>query len=308
MPTVRSVLCPVDFSEHSRRALAWARVLFPDARLIVLHAVDPLLAEAAKIRLGIDLTLAETEPALRQFVDATSTAGTMPKWKVALRIRVGRPADVILEIASAEATDVIVMGTHGLGGVRKWIVGSTTEHVLRGTATPVLAIPASRHESTSQVEAPSASSPQLILAATDFSDAARRAIDCAFALARDFSAALLLFHVVEPISVPPWLSADMSGADEERMASARAQLQQLTTQCSASTLCDTVITLGRPVDSIAEVAEHRHAGLIVMGVAGNSWFGARPGSIAYGVLSLASAPVLVVPPQPSPRIADQETS
>jgi nucleotide-binding universal stress UspA family protein len=89
--------------------------------------------------------------------------------------------------------------------------------------------------------------------------------------------------------------ADISGADEERMARARATLQQFTRRCSASAPCETTVTLGRPADAIAAVADHRHAGLIVMALAGSGhWLGARPGSIAYGVPSLATAPVLVV--------------
>jgi nucleotide-binding universal stress UspA family protein len=46
---------------------------------------------------------------------------------------VGNPADVILETAAKERSDLIVMGTHGLGGIRKWLLGSTTERVLRRT-------------------------------------------------------------------------------------------------------------------------------------------------------------------------------
>jgi nucleotide-binding universal stress UspA family protein len=70
MPTLRSILCPVDFSDHSRRALSWGAALASRyrSRLTVLTAVEPLLAEAARVRLNLDLAKAETEPALREFV------------------------------------------------------------------------------------------------------------------------------------------------------------------------------------------------------------------------------------------------
>jgi nucleotide-binding universal stress UspA family protein len=309
MPTPRTVLCPVDFSESSRRALTWACALFPESGVIVLNAVDPLLVEAAKIRLGMDLAGAEVGPALRTFVDGACISGAPSRVEMVLQVRTGQPADVILETASAVAADLIVMGTHGLGGFRKWVLGSTTEHVLRRTATPVLAIPAGREEPLDSLHKPSTSRVRLILAATDFSNASTHALDCAATLARELDAALLLVHIVEPISVPPWWTADMSGLDEERMATARAKLQQLTRQFSVWASCETTVTLGRPVDSIAAVADHRHAGLIVMGLAGGGQlFGARPGSIAYGVLSLATAPVLVVPPRPSASASHSETS
>jgi nucleotide-binding universal stress UspA family protein len=57
MLTVRSILCPVDFSEQSRQALLWASAVaqYREAELTVLSAVEPLLAQAAGIRLGVDL-------------------------------------------------------------------------------------------------------------------------------------------------------------------------------------------------------------------------------------------------------------
>ena len=143
MVALRSILCPIDFSEQSRHALQWAEALArrTKGRLTVLSAVDPLLAEAARVRFGLDLARAETEPALRQFVAATWSDDLARATNANFDVRVGHSADVILETAARERTDLIVMGTHGLGGVRKWLLGSTTERVLRRTHTPVLAVP-----------------------------------------------------------------------------------------------------------------------------------------------------------------------
>ena len=74
MIALRSLLCPVDCSEQSRQhALRWAGALArrTKGRLTVVSAVDPLLAEAAKLRFGLDLAHAETEPALRKFYAVT---------------------------------------------------------------------------------------------------------------------------------------------------------------------------------------------------------------------------------------------
>ena len=70
---LQSILCPVDFSEHSRHALHWAGFFAArfQARLTMISAVDRLLAEAARIRLGQNLAKAETEPALREVLAAT---------------------------------------------------------------------------------------------------------------------------------------------------------------------------------------------------------------------------------------------
>ena len=53
----------------------------------------------------------------------------------------GRPAREIVKAARAENADLIVMGTHGLTGVRRLMLGSVTEEVLRTVTVPVLAVP-----------------------------------------------------------------------------------------------------------------------------------------------------------------------
>lgn len=301
----RTILCPVDFSEPSRRALAWACRLLPDdGHLIVLNAVDPLLAEAARVRLGVDLATAESEPALRSFATINCVSALSPT-AIAFKVQVGHASDVILETAAAVAAELIVMGTHGLSGFRKWFLGSTTEHVLRRTETSVLAIP-TRTDVSSDVQ-PENVQIKKVLAATDFSDTSARALECAVSLAGQHRASLLLVHAVAPIAVPPWWRADMADVDGDRMTSARAQLLELMQPFSASVACEPIVTLGRPADAIAAVAENRQVQLIVMGLTGpGPWLGARPGSIAYGVLSLASTAVLVVPPQSQTAAAPKE--
>jgi nucleotide-binding universal stress UspA family protein len=59
------------------------------------------------------------------------------------------------------------------------------------------------------------------------------------------------------------------------------------------------VSLGRPEDAIASIAEERNATLIVMGLGGAAGLLVpRPGSIAYRVMCVANAPVVVVPREP----------
>ena len=113
--TLRSILSPVDFSEQSRHALRWAGAFAArfHARLTVLSVVDPLLAQAARIRLGQDLAIAETEPALREFVAASWPDRTAPSVQTSFKTAIGNPVAVIGETATDEAIDLIVMGTQG---------------------------------------------------------------------------------------------------------------------------------------------------------------------------------------------------
>jgi nucleotide-binding universal stress UspA family protein len=144
MPTARFILCPVDFSEQSRQALLWASAIaqYRGGELTVLSVVDPLLARAARIRLHIDLARADAEPALREFVEATLPEAARQASHVRMEVTVGDPSEAILQTGRRLKAELIVMGTHGLGGFQKLLLGSTTEQVLRRTEWPVLAVPA----------------------------------------------------------------------------------------------------------------------------------------------------------------------
>ena len=149
--------------------------------LTVLSVVEPLLAQAAGIRLGVDLTRTEVEPALREFVDATLPEGVRQASHVRMEVTAGDTSEAILQTARRLKAGLIVMGTHGLGGFRKLLLGSTTEQVLRRTEWPVLAVP------PGAVDAPAVEHPGVqlrkILLATDFRESAMSATQWAADLA-----------------------------------------------------------------------------------------------------------------------------
>jgi nucleotide-binding universal stress UspA family protein len=294
MPTVRSILCPVDFSDQSRHALGWAVALAArfDSRLTVLTAVDPLLAEAAKTRLGLDLVKADVEPALREFVASVAQERASGE-AAAIDVRVGEASDVILKAIDRERVDLVVMGTHGIGGFRKVLVGSTTEHVLRRAHVPVFAVP--------PAEAASASLDthrvNRVLIATDFSMGAGRAAHWGVQFAEQLGASVVLAHVLTPVLVPDRWHPHVDAVDDERVADARRQLDELAASLPAKVRPETAVSLGRPHDAINALAEKYTADLIVMGLIGSGGRpGERPGSIAYRVVSQGSVPVAVVPP------------
>jgi nucleotide-binding universal stress UspA family protein len=144
MSNVATIVCPVDFSDHSAVALRWATAWARQfgARLIVVTVAEPLLVSAAAIAYDMDLAREELLPQLREFVErsAGTGVGAPPPETTVL---VGDPATQILALAQRERAQLIVMATHGLSGYRKMLVGSTTEHVLRHATTPVLIAPPS---------------------------------------------------------------------------------------------------------------------------------------------------------------------
>lgn len=294
--TVQSILCAVDFSEQSRDALRWAgtfAVRF-QSRLTVLTVVEPLLAEAARIRLGQDL-VKTTDSALREFVAGT-WANDAPAEHITFKTETGEAPATILATATSDAVDLIVVGTQGLGGIRKWLIGSTTERLLRRTHLPVLAVPPT-HDGTLATHADDERfAITRILAAVDFSAPSLTAVDTAAQLAERFSATLTLAHVVFPLTIPPFAPSLLDETNTARLEDARRRLNELGKQFTRARQSEPVISMAAPADAIAALARDGRAQLIVMGLASDEGYRApRPGSIAYRVLCSTTVPVLVVP-------------
>lgn len=137
-----NILCPVDFSADSERALAAALALarVADGHVTILTVVDPFLNAGAEAA-GADAALDEqTQHELRQLLDRAAP-GMAPSRVPAVAIRVGKPSKEILAQADECNADVIVMGMRGLGGAQKWLLGSTSQYVIGHSTVPVLVVP-----------------------------------------------------------------------------------------------------------------------------------------------------------------------
>lgn len=139
------ILCAVDFSDTSLLAVAYALNLAEeaDAHLTLLHVIetppelraDPLAADFDVDRLHA-AAQAEARRRLRDLVpDAARTFCT-----VETAVAEGRAYRYILQQAAARQSNLIVMGVHGRGAVDLLLFGSTTHHVVRAAACPVLII------------------------------------------------------------------------------------------------------------------------------------------------------------------------
>jgi nucleotide-binding universal stress UspA family protein len=137
-----NILCPVDFSADSERALATALALAraTHGHLTLLTVVDPLLSAGAGAA-GADEALDEqTQRELQQLLERASP-GMLPASVPAVSVRVGTPAKEILAQADDCNADVIVIGMRGLGGAKRLLLGSTSQHVLERATVPVIVVP-----------------------------------------------------------------------------------------------------------------------------------------------------------------------
>jgi nucleotide-binding universal stress UspA family protein len=138
-----SILCPVDFSPHAERALGYAIDLaaLTNGHLTIVTVVDPLL-DAATHASGHGAALAaQTQQELHDLLERVASTARRSAARPAVAVVVGDPAEQILAQAVESGSDLIVMGTQGLEGAKRFVFGSTTEKVLRDARVPVLAVP-----------------------------------------------------------------------------------------------------------------------------------------------------------------------
>ena len=140
-PPFSNILCPIDFSDPSRAALRLAGELAKDwaVRIIVLYVHDPTTAGIEAVAFP-DVSLDDLRSEIHNFAAKVLHAGraSVPTTKYVATI--GNPAREIDKAAEALAADLVVIGTQGLSGAGKLFFGSTTQHLVRQAACPVLTL------------------------------------------------------------------------------------------------------------------------------------------------------------------------
>jgi nucleotide-binding universal stress UspA family protein len=197
MIEIRRILCPVDFSEHSRRALdhAIAIARWYESTVTALHVFSaapvaaygpgPMVFEPIVLTpVDRDQLLADT----RRFVEAESAPGIT----IETLVREGNAAAEILDQAASMNADLLVIGTHGRSGLDRILLGSVAEKVLRKASCPVLTVPKRLPDAVP-------AGPILykrILCPVDFSDCSLHALEYALSMAQEADAQLIVLHVV----------------------------------------------------------------------------------------------------------------
>jgi nucleotide-binding universal stress UspA family protein len=290
----KTVLCPVDFSDHSRQALGYAALLTArsSGRLVIIFVEDPMLAAAAVVAYDETVLRDKARAELHRFVTRTIAPFGLSMSSVTLEVAIGRPHEKIASAADRLKCDIIVMGAHGRTGANKLMFGSTTHRILRRSPIPVLATP----PVAGRTRGPAKGWPgTIVIAPIDIGVRDRADALAASVVAREFGTRLELVHVVEPISNPPWLEVDAERRNLQRQRRAVVRLTQLQDELKGVATAVRV-EAGKPADAIAEVAASKHVGLVVMTRRpGQGLFGPRQGSISYEVLCKAHTPVLALP-------------
>lgn len=138
------VLHPTDFSEGADRARAVAAGLARalSAELVLLHVLGPIAPQADDLDVG---PLIERIRAARQdWAEGELTRRVVEAHRAGLtargRLEAGEPSVEILRAAGEEGADLVVLGTAGLGGVGRLLVGSVADRVVRRARCPVVTV------------------------------------------------------------------------------------------------------------------------------------------------------------------------
>lgn len=284
----RVVLAAVDFSDASRVALSCAARLAKQcgAQLHVLHAEEPMLANAARA-VDVDLT-AETRSELGAFMQSAFPAGD---WSPQHHVVVGRAVDVIRETAQRESADVIVVGARGMSGIERMFFGSTTEGILRQADTSVLVVPSNWRPPQPDGDDLTGTGP--IVVGVEPSPPAVAAVRAAVALAGDLGTSVEAIHVVPPLPVPARWSDHAERAQKMEIESATAALATALHEMEGRV--SVRVETGRIAERLADAvsgARDRHP-LLMLGRRTHKERGGAPGSVASRVLTLAQVPVLM---------------
>jgi nucleotide-binding universal stress UspA family protein len=144
MPLFKKILVPVDGSEPSDAAVALAIRLASDqhATLIFLH-----VSEVAKISAMVSTTAMCADPSAALDAELAFGKESLLRAEAAARqgavvavalLDEGNSSETILDATIQNAADLIVIGSHGRGGIQRVLLGSVTEAVLRHSNVPVL--------------------------------------------------------------------------------------------------------------------------------------------------------------------------
>lgn len=277
---IRNILLATDFSTESLKALQYAVALAKryESKLFVAHAIPT----------GRDTRSVEVPVALQEMMqtDAQQTMAILEQTEElrafphGMILRNGEPDKVLSEIISDEQIDLVVMGSHGRGGLDKLRVGSTTENLMRYAACPVLSVGV-------HTKAPSPGRFGHILYATDFSGGSRRALTYAWSLAEEDAAELTLLYVIESKPSSESELVRWRTHDREKLSKLIPPFVQLASPPEVE------VEMGDPGKEIVRLADSREADLIVMGSRrGGALSTHLPWSTLHHVVRHAPCPVL----------------
>jgi nucleotide-binding universal stress UspA family protein len=302
----KRMLIPLDGSAMAEAALVYAKELAAklDLDVVLLHVQDRQDSELHPIHQAYVEHMAET--LMQQLTEVKKGMGIRrrrQRMQVRAQVTAGYPPEEILRCADENKVDFILMTTHGRSGVKRWIMGSVADKVLRASTVPVWLVRTSLPEKIPYDKWPS----RTFLVALDGSELAESTLPHVEILAKQPDAEqvdVVLFMVCEPLVPPAFLtpesSFDWGKLVEEHITHSKQAGEQYLSKvgkrlADAGIKVASVVVEGEPADEIIKYTNENPFTIIVMATHGRSGLSRWVyGSVVDKVLSGASRSVFLV--------------
>jgi len=287
---IKRIVVPLDFSKFSDEALSYAIELAKkySANLYAFHSIVLFQSEPESHSFSRDydqyLKLQE-EDSMSLMAKHREEA---EKHGVLLTSEVRRgfsAAEEVLQYAEEVAADLIVMGTHGRTGLKRWFYGSVSERVVRLSPYPVITV----HENTGIPDRGK------ILVPVDFSDSSRKAALAGSQLANDLNLIPVFMHVVEYEIHPAFYSVNVASAFVVDDKFEKRVVDRLKDFVNFEGEAIYLVKEGRAWNEVVEYARNEDVALIAMGTRGLTGLDhLLIGSTAERVARFSEKPVLSI--------------
>jgi len=319
---LKKIMCAIDFSESTDMVLDYGKVLADEfhSKLCICHIVSSPYMIPNYLPAYADYSEIEKEY-IRQAEEMIKKMTERVDLEYEIFISSGYPADEITQFAKDNNADLVIAATCGGSGIKRFIVGSVTDRLVKILHCPLLVLNPSESAQIPLLENRKKFS--RILVGTDFSEGSGNAFDYALRLARKFEAKLYLAHVVRPADprglgseesintryqyYPAWNMADYMGFkgaekiwEHQRKKSIFKKLDNqllsmLPEDCRNWCTPVTVVLKGDPYKELTAYAEGEKIDMIVLGIHGHTLFETLlVGSTTERVISRAPCPVLAI--------------
>jgi nucleotide-binding universal stress UspA family protein len=293
--TIRHIVVPMDGSALAECALPFAAALgrVLSARITLLRVITAPSGRVDPVEW--ELVRAEAHGQLARFNSQFTASGLISD----VAVREGRPAEQIIHFAQEHHVDLVVLSSHGEGGLTGWVLSSTVQKVVARTHSSILIVPAYAAEVSRRTEVRFGR----ILVPLDCSPRAECILPFAVALARAHDAELVLAHVVPEPELPrrmPASSEDVALArrlTERNRLESEHYLRKVSNDLSAQGIrvqTNAVVSTRRP-HAILALADREDVDLIVAcahGATGNA--NDRYGSTAAQLIQWSNRPIVVL--------------
>jgi nucleotide-binding universal stress UspA family protein len=300
---IRSILLPLDGSPFAEHAVPWATALARAARarlrLILVHQPpEPPPADRSSRGLYTRISLALRKSEREYLRTAATRIKAEGLTQVTSATLQGAPGPTLAQYAGELGVDLVVMTTHGRGGLERAWLGSVADHLVRALEIPLLLVrPGEGVAASPRAEE--------ILVALDGSRRAEAALPPAMSVATLLGGRITLLQSVAPVpmmweSPAPFPASYSDELSAMRRAQAKDYLEDMAAEVRAAGIeaRPTAVLAANPVEAIQAAARAPDVGLIALATHGRS--GLRRmviGSVADKLVRSSEVPVLVTRPR-----------